>query len=190
MSDDEKRDPGALARSILAKTAGGAKADAPAIPTSEPEPDPVPPPAAPASRSAPDPAPTDSPTDATEAPAANPTVLADESTFTEHPDHGDAAQLIDLYFTLDDPLERDACFDEIIATSAPVVIEFLRAMLQGDQDEYVRASAAAELARRGDAEGRAALLEDLNDPENIDFFSHALQTLSETDGEAFYDQLI
>ncbi len=170
MSDEEKRDPKALARSILAKTGKGVDPAASATPEMTPPSPTGEPPGEPSDGTTPEP-------------------LADESTFTNHPEHGAAAELIDLYFTLDEPLERDACFDQIGASGAPVVLEFMRAVLQGDEDEYVRASAAAELARRGDAEGRAALLDDLSDPENIDFFTHALQTLAEIEGEGFYDRL-
>lgn len=164
MSDEEKRDPKALARSVLAKT-GAARSSTATGPMREKAPE------------------------ATPAPAPEPETRADESTFTDHPEHEAVAELIDLYFTLDDPLERDACFEQIAESSAPVVVEFMRAVLQGDEDEYVRASAAAELARRGDPEGRAALLDDLADPENIDFFTNALQTLAEVEGQGFYDRL-
>ncbi|MEM6731738.1 MAG: HEAT repeat domain-containing protein [Myxococcota bacterium] len=163
MADDEKRDTKSLVQSILAK-----KPEIPAqeAPSAGPELPQEPPPT----------------------PAA--TELPREETASDHPEHSAAAELIELYFTLDEPLERDACFDEIAALQAPVVTEFLRAMLQGDADEYVRAAAASELARRGDPEGRAAVEADLADPENIDFFTNALQTLADLDGEAFYERLL
>lgn len=114
---------------------------------------------------------------------------AEGSEFSGHAEHDAAAELIDLYFTLEEPIERDACFDQIAALRAPVAVEFMRATMQGDADEYVRAAAAAELTRRGDAEARAALEADLADPENLDFYSNALQTLAAVDGEAFYPRL-
>ncbi|MEO1173910.1 MAG: HEAT repeat domain-containing protein [Myxococcota bacterium] len=120
-----------------------------------------------------------------------PTALDDENTeFSGHAEHAAAVELIDLYFTLEEPLERDACFDQIAALRAPVVGEFMRATMQGDDDEYVRAAAAAELTRRGDPEARAALEADLQDPENLDFYTNALQTLAEVDGDAFYPRLL
>lgn len=105
-------------------------------------------------------------------------------------DHQNAVELIELYFGLDDPLERDACFEELVALTLPVVTDFFRAMHNDDEDEYVRMNAAAELARRGDRQGRAALTAELDDPTHIDLFSQALATLSELDGEPFYERLM
>lgn len=109
---------------------------------------------------------------------------------TSDTDHRHAVELIELYFGLDDPLERDACFDELAALPLPVVTDFFRAMHNDDEDEYVRMNAAAELARRGDPQGRAALKAELTDPTHVDLFSQALSTLSELDGEPFYERLM
>jgi HEAT repeat protein len=101
----------------------------------------------------------------------------------------DAAELIDVYFELEQPAERDALFDRLVQIPSPLVTEFLRTMLGEDEDEYVRAAAAAELARRGVAEGYAALEQDLDDPEEPFFFEHAIRVLSEVRGTGFYETL-
>lgn len=113
-----------------------------------------------------------------------------EQSAHSHPDHGAAVELIDVYFELEDPLERDAAFDELCVLEAPIVVEFLRSMLHGDDDDYVRAAAAGELARRGDAEGRGALLADIEDPDSLDHFTNAIEAFAEIDGEAFYPRLV
>src|SRR5688500_6101154 len=94
----------------------------------------------------------------------------------------EARELIDVYFELESPSERDALFDRLVALDTPVVTEFLGAMFVSDEDEYVRAAAAAELARRGNAEAIASLEADLADPEEQFFFEHAVQVLSEFRG--------
>jgi hypothetical protein len=101
----------------------------------------------------------------------------------------EAATLIDLYFELEDAIERDVLFDQIVALSQPIVTEFLRTMMEHDEDDYVRAAAAAELARRGSPDGLAALEADLVEPEELYFFEHAMQVLSELKGPAFYDTI-
>ena len=99
----------------------------------------------------------------------------------------EAKALIDVYFELEEPTERDVLFEQIVAIDLPIVTEFLRTMMEHDEDEYVRAAAAAELARRGLAEGVAALEADLEEPEELYFFEHAMQVLAELRGPAFYD---
>lgn len=99
----------------------------------------------------------------------------------------EAAELIAVYFELEEPVERDALFNRISGNPSPLVTDFLRAMMHEDEDEYVRAAAAAELARRGVAEGFAALEADLEEPEELYFFEHSMQTLSELKGLAFYE---
>jgi len=97
--------------------------------------------------------------------------------------------LINLYFELEEPAERDALFDQLVSYRSPMVTEFLQVMMQEDEDEFVRAAAAAELARRGVKEGLDALQNDLEDPEKAFFFVHAVQVLSEVLGAPFYDAL-
>jgi len=101
----------------------------------------------------------------------------------------EAAELIEVYFELEEPAERDALFDQIATIRAPVVTEFLRAMMAQDEDEYVRAAAAGELARRGDGPAIAALEADLDDADESFFFEHAVQVLGEVRGKHFYDTL-
>jgi hypothetical protein len=115
--------------------------------------------------------------------------LQEHGTPAEDAAEAEAATLIDLYFELEDSTERDVLFDQIVALSQPVVTEFLRTMMEHDEDDYVRAAAAAELARRGSPEGLAALEADLAEPEELYFFEHAVQVLSELKGPAFYDTI-
>jgi hypothetical protein len=61
--------------------------------------------------------------------------------------------------------------------------------MEHDEDDYVRAAAAAELARRGLADGLAALEADLTEPEELYFFEHAVQVLAELKGPTFFDTI-
>lgn len=99
----------------------------------------------------------------------------------------DAATLIELYFELEDPDERDAVFDKLAAIRVPIVDDFLRAMMEEDEDEYARAAAAAELARRGDQAGLAFLEANLNDPDDFFLFEHAVRTLAQLRGPDSYE---
>ncbi len=101
----------------------------------------------------------------------------------------EATELIEVYFQLEEPIERDLAFERITALDVPIVTEFLRAMMEEDEDEYVRSAAAVELAKRGSAEAVALLEADLQDPEEPFFFSQAVQALSLVRGASFYDTL-
>jgi len=119
------------------------------------------------------------------APAAD-----DSNAEAEAEAEAEASELIEVYFELEEPTERDALFDQLIAIEAPVVTEFLRVMMLEDEDEYVRAAAAAELARRGVAEAIEILTGDLEDPEEPFFFEQAVQVLAEVLGTEFYGTLV
>lgn len=99
----------------------------------------------------------------------------------------EARELIEVYFELEEPAERDVVFDRLVALDTPSVADFLRVMMAHDGDEFVRAAAACELAARGDADAVAALEADLADPEELYFFENALDGLSRARGAAFYD---
>ena len=51
----------------------------------------------------------------------------------------EASQLVQVYFTLEAPAERDALLDRIALLGSPLVVDFLRAMITQDEDEYVNA---------------------------------------------------
>jgi len=102
----------------------------------------------------------------------------------------EASELVDVYFTLEEPAERDALFDRLIALSSPIVTEFLRAMMEEDEDEHLRAAATGELARRGVPEAEAALEARLIEAEDAYFFAHALSVLAELRGPRFYDRVL
>ena len=101
----------------------------------------------------------------------------------------DARELIDVYFELEEPEERDALFDQLLAIRHELVDAFLRTMMRNDEDACMRAAAAAELARRGDAEGLDLLEEYLTDADTPYVFQQALFVLGEAYGKAFYPTL-
>lgn len=101
----------------------------------------------------------------------------------------DTITLIEVYFDTEEPAERDALLEELCRIKLPVVTEFFKAVLVEDEDDYVRATVAAELARRGEKEGLEAIEADLEDPEEPFFFENALKTLCEIRGVGFYDTL-
>lgn len=101
----------------------------------------------------------------------------------------EAVELIELYFELEQPDERDVVFERLRQIQLPLVDEFLATMMREDEDEYIQASAAAELAARGIPEGIARLEADLEEPEEVFFFEQAVRVLSELRGDAFYDTL-
>lgn len=101
-------------------------------------------------------------------------------------DDSAAADLIDLYFGLEDPAERDVVFDKLAAFNAPVTTAFFQAMMEHDEDEYLRSAASAELARRGHAGALARLYQDLAVDAEPFSFEHALDTLAEVEGPAFF----
>ncbi len=96
--------------------------------------------------------------------------------------------LFEAYFDLEEAAARDVVFEKIVALKAPAVTEFLRAVLEHDEDEMARAGAAAELAHRHDAAGMAALEEALADRDDTELFTHALQVLADVLGPAFYER--
>lgn len=100
-----------------------------------------------------------------------------------------AQELVDLYFTLEDPVERDVVFDKLAALhgDSPVVAEFFAAMMDHDEDEYLRIAAATELARRGDVEAMARLEDEVQDPTDLTMFAQALAALGELRGQAYYE---
>ncbi len=125
----------------------------------------------------PDPAETKAPTAETETSEPTADDATEDSSAGDEPDDlsgddAEATDLINVYFELEEPQERDAAFDLIVALHSPIVENFLRAVMQEDEDEYVRAAAAAALTRRGDVEAVAVLAADLDDPEEPYFFEH------------------
>jgi hypothetical protein len=101
----------------------------------------------------------------------------------------DAAALIEVYFELEEPDERDALLEELLGIDLPVVTAFLETMLSEDEDDALRAMAAAELARRRVPAGIEALEADLDDPEEPWYFENAVKTLCEVHGVGFYERL-
>ncbi len=113
--------------------------------------------------------------------------MGDDDALTEA--DREAAALIEVYFELEEPEERDALVDQLSALDCEVARRFLKTMMETDEDEIVRATAAAVLALRGDPDAIARLEADVSDPEDLYFFTHAVQALVELRGAAFYDTL-
>jgi len=101
-----------------------------------------------------------------------------------------AEPLIDLYFELEDPNERDALLERLAGIKAPVVDEFFTAVLEDDEDDYTRAEAAAFLAKRGDPRGVEILEADLAEAAEPFLVENAIKTLTAIRGEGFYDPLV
>lgn len=113
--------------------------------------------------------------------SAAPSVVAPDTTAVSAPamDDDTVADLIEVYFTLEEPAERDVAFDTLAAVKTEATSEFFVAMMAHDEDEYMRRAAAAELARRGHPEALKSLQEDLASSSDPLAFEHALETLAE-----------
>lgn len=102
----------------------------------------------------------------------------------------EARDLIEVYFAVETPEERDAVFDQLVALPVPLVSEFLQGMMQADEDVFLRVSAAAALAERGHADAQAFLEKQLNEPEELYLFEHAVEALVRIRGESFYERVL
>src|SRR5687768_7520330 len=60
-----------------------------------------------------------------------------------------AAELVEVYFELETPIERDVLFERISQIESPIADEFLLGMMEEDDSEYLRMAAADVLAQRG-----------------------------------------
>lgn len=108
----------------------------------------------------------------------------------------DADALIDLYFECDDADERDVVFERIATLEQEKTNAFFEAMLQNDEDEYMRVAAAEVLAMRGNAAAKQALNAFLEDKQDIDLLEQALDALMRIDADGtkiqceqiFYDR--
>ena len=126
-------------------------------------------------------------TDSTEAVVSAEAAVPETVELTQEQIDREVEELIEVYFSLEEPTERDVVFDRIVALHSPLVPDFLFAMMEEDEDEYVRASAAAELAKLHKPEAIAFLEADLAEPEDLFFFENALHALGDVRGPAFYD---
>ena len=95
------------------------------------------------------------------------------------------ADLIEVYFTLEEPAERDVAFDTLAAVKTDTTSDFFVAMMVHDEDAFMRRAAAAELARRGHPEALESLQEDLAPSSDPLAFEHALETLAEIEAANF-----
>lgn len=100
-----------------------------------------------------------------------------------------AEELVELYFVLEEPAERDNVFDRLLEIQSPVVNEFLTSMMVNDEDEFMRFSAAAEMARRGDDTALSMLEKEIREPTDAGLFALAVDVLIEMRGAAIYDLL-
>ena len=100
-----------------------------------------------------------------------------------------ATDLIEIYFELDEPMERDTLLDQLLAIETEEVTRFLEEMAHQDEDPYLRSTAAAELCRRGKLDFEAILRADFDDPNEPELFAQAAAALANLHGSAFYDTL-
>ena len=97
----------------------------------------------------------------------------------------DVADLIEVYFTLEEPAERDVAFDKLAAVDTEATSDFFVAMMTHDEDDYMRRAAAAELARRGHPDALESLKNDLAADSDPLAFEHALETLAQIQADKF-----
>ncbi len=100
-----------------------------------------------------------------------------------------ATDLIEIYFELDEPMERDTLLDQLISIETEEVTSFLEEMAHQDEDPYLRSSAAAELCRRGKLDFESILRADFDDPNEPELFAQAAAALANLHGGTFYDTL-
>ena len=105
------------------------------------------------------------------------------------PTHATPEELINRYFEIEEPRQRDRIFAQLMRQRNELVDEFLQAMMANDDDEFMRAAAAAELAKRGDTAAIAFLDGELQNPTDHFFFEQAARALGEVHGPAFYETL-
>jgi hypothetical protein len=98
-------------------------------------------------------------------------------------------ELTDLYFSLEEPAERDAFMDLLQPLQGPEVDAFLRAMMAHDEDLCMRAAAAEMLMGRGDAAGLAYFMAQLAQPDDEAAFVQAVGLLVQQRGAAIYPDL-
>lgn len=119
-------------------------------------------------------------TDSVPSPAAAPAAALDAA----------AEELVELYFVLEEPAERDNVFDRLLEIQSPVVDAFLTSMMTHDEDEFMRFSAAAEMARRGNDSALSMLEKEVREPTDVGLFALAVDVLIELRGAAIYDLLL
>ena len=100
-----------------------------------------------------------------------------------------ASTLIDVYFELDEPIERDALLDQLLAIKTDEVSRFLEEMAYQDEDPFLRSCAAAELCKRGQMSFVSILEADFGDPNNAELFAQAASALTDLKGADFYPDL-
>ena len=122
---------------------------------------------------------------ATPATSVGPIAAPSGPTVSPPMDEDTVADLIEVYFTLEEPAERDVAFDQLAAVHTDATSEFFVAMMTHDEDEYMRRAAAAELARRGHPEALESLRGDLAADADPLAFEHALETLAEIQAAKF-----
>lgn len=91
--------------------------------------------------------------------------------------------LIDLYFDCDDADERDVVFERIASLEQEKTNAFFEAMMQNDEDEYMRVAAAELLAVRGNEVAKQVLYRLLEEQHDTDLFEQVLDALVRIDPE-------
>ena len=104
----------------------------------------------------------------------------------QHPLEVDS--LIELYFQLVDPLEREALLEKIAADDTPVGDAFLQAVMERDADANQRLQATVALAQRGDTEAQARLWQNLDVAVDAYVLHASMMALAEMGGLGLYPQ--
>ena len=100
-----------------------------------------------------------------------------------------ASTLIDIYFELDEPIERDALLDQLMKIKTDEVSRFLEEMAHQDEDPFLRSCAAAELCKRGQLSFVSILEADFKDPNNAELFAQAASALVALRGAELFPAL-
>ncbi len=99
------------------------------------------------------------------------------------------AELTDLYFTLEEPGERDAFLQLLEPLQGPDVDDFLRAMQAQDEDPCMRAAAAEMRLARGQVEALDFFAAQLRQPEDELALAQAVKVWVAQHGAAAYPLL-
>jgi HEAT repeat protein len=129
------------------------------------------------------------PSGAAQTSAAAPDAVRAPPTVQPEPPGEAVTALIDLYFACDDADERDIVFERLQDAPPPQTQRFFLAMMQHDEDDFMRAAAANLLHARGEAQALPTLLQLLQDAADPALFDVLLQALLPVAGAALFGVL-
>lgn len=102
-----------------------------------------------------------------------------------------SASLCELFFESEEPDERDALFDLLSHREDSVSLAFTAAVMQQDDDPYLRVAAARARLNQGQDRDQAwdCLRATMQDASDEVLFEEALEALVASDGPRIYDDL-